>query len=278
MIKKILPVVLMAAASIASVTAQAKEILSLNGSEGKLYAELQRPTPDGEKKTPLVIICHGFTGNCNTKLLTDIADDLQAHGIASLRFDFNGHGKSEGKFQDMTVPNEIDDLKDVIDWASTQPWVADISLVGHSQGGVVVSMTAGELGDSIIKNVVLMAPAAVLRDDALRGNTQGAIYDPWNIQGDYIQLPWGGHKLGKKYIEAAMTLPIYETARRYTGPVLVIQGIRDRIVPYTYAERYKENYRNCELILMPDEDHGLSVNGPEASLIAAHWLEKQLGK
>ena len=74
----------------------------------------------------------------------------------------------------MTVLNEIEDLKDVISWAQAQPWVENISLLGHSQGGVVVSMTTGELGDSIIKNVVLMAPAAVLRDDAIRGNTQGA--------------------------------------------------------------------------------------------------------
>ena len=58
-----------------------------------------------------MILCHGFTANCNTELLTDIANDLQSDGIASLRFDFNGHGKSEGQFQDMTVLNEIQDLK-----------------------------------------------------------------------------------------------------------------------------------------------------------------------
>ena len=52
-------------------------------------------------------------------------------------------------------------------------------------------MTAGELGDKVIKNVVLMAPAAVLRDDAIRGNTQGAEYNPWNFKGDYVELPRG---------------------------------------------------------------------------------------
>ena len=128
--------------------------------------------------------------------MTDVANDLQAQGIASLRFDFNGHGNSEGEFQNMTVLNEIEDLKDVISWAQAQPWVENISLLGHSQGGVVVSMTAGELGENIIKNVVLMAPAAVLRDDAIRGNTQGAQYDPWNFKGDYVELPWGRNKHG----------------------------------------------------------------------------------
>lgn len=255
--------------------AQTKEILSLNGSEGKLYAELQKPATEAEK-LPLVIICHGFTGNCNSELMTDIANDLQKQGIASLRFDFNGHGKSDGEFQNMTVLNEIEDLKDVIYWAKSQPWVENISLLGHSQGGVVVSMTAGELGDSVIKNVVLMAPAAVLRDDAIRGNTQGVQYDPWNLKEDYVELPGRGLKLGRRYIETAVNLPIYETASRYTGPVLVIHGTHDRVVPYTYAERYQQIYQNCKLKLIPDEDHSFSKNTAEAALYASDWLSKQI--
>ena len=256
-------------------SAQTKEILSLNGSEGKLYAELQKPVT-GAEKLPLVIICHSFTANCNTELLTDIANDLQEQGIASLRFDFNGHGKSEGEFQDMTVLNEIEDLKDVISWAQSQPWVENISLLGHSQGGVVVSMTAGELGDKVIKNVVLMAPAAVLRDDAIRGNTHGAQYDPWNFMGDYVELPGRGLKLGRKYVETAVNLPIYETAWHYIGPVLVIQGTHDRIVPYTYAERYQQGYKDCTLKLIPEEDHSFTKNTAEAALYASDWLSKQI--
>lgn len=274
--RKIIFAALIASASTFGTMAQNSQVLTLQGSQGKLYAELQRPMSESSARQPLVIICHGFTGNCNTELLTDIANDLAAHGISSLRFDFNGHGKSEGAFQDMTVPNEIDDLKDVISWARNQPWVGKIALVGHSQGGVVVSMTAGELGDSVISDIVLMAPAAVLRDDAIRGNTQGARYDPWNLKGEYVELPWGGFKLGRKYIESALNLPIYETAWQYDGPVLVIQGTHDRIVPYTYAERYKEGYKNCTLKLIPDEDHSFRKNTAEAALYAADWLIKQL--
>lgn len=176
----------------------------------------------------------------------------------------------------MTVLNEIEDLKDVIKWAQQQSWVENISLLGHSQGGVVVSMTAGELGDKVIKNIVLMAPAAVLRDDALRGSTMGAQYDPWNMTAEYIQLPFGGLKLGRQYIETAVNLPIYETAFNYDGPVLVIHGTHDRVVPYTYGERYNQGYRHSAMKLIPGEDHGFSVNTAEAALYASDWLTKQL--
>ncbi len=113
--------------------------------------------------------------------MNSLAQSITSQGMATVRFDFNGHGRSEGEFKNMTVLNEIDDLKDVIAWAQRQPWVKDISLVGHSQGGVVVSMVSGELGDKEIKAEVLLAAAAVLRDDALSGSTFGSSLDPWNF-------------------------------------------------------------------------------------------------
>lgn len=267
-------IVCMAILSAFGLFAQQPTTLELKGSQGNLYALLQRPDTSG--KMPLVILCHGFGGDCQSGLLQDIANNLYRDGIASLRFDFNGHGKSEGLFQNMTVLNEIEDLKDVIKWAQQQSWVENISLLGHSQGGVVVSMTAGELGDKVIKNIVLMAPAAVLRDDALRGSTMGAQYDPWYMTSEYIQLPFGGLKLGRQYIETAVNLPIYETAFNYDGPVLVIHGTHDRVVPYTYGERYNQGYRHSAMKLIPGEDHGFCVNTSEAALYASDWLTKQL--
>ena len=271
---KVILFVFMVLFSVIGLFARQSEEFELKGSEGELFAILQRPDTVGP--TPLVILCHGFGGNCQAQLFIDIADDLCRSGIATLRFDFNGHGKSAGLFQNMAVLNEIEDLKSVIGWARKQSWVADISLLGHSQGGVVASMTAGELGDKVIKSLVLMAPAAVLRDDALRGNTMGALYDPWNMTSEYIQLPFGGLKLGRKYIETAVNLPIYETALKYEGPVFILHGTHDRIVPYTYGERYHHGYKHSSIRLLPGEDHAFSVDMAEAARLASDWLILQL--
>ena len=254
--KNIVTLVLVCMALIHSAKAQQTEDLTLQGSKGKLAATLQTPKIEKGKKVRMVIICHGFGGDKERPLLRAIADKLQEAGIASIRFDFNGCGKSEGRFQDMTVLNEIEDAKKVIDYAQKLPWVSGISIVGHSQGGVVASMVAGQLKKSI-KSVALCAPAAVLRDDALRGTTQGATYDPHNIP-EYVDLP-RGMRMGHNYVVTAQTLPIHETAKEYKGAVLVIHGTWDVIVPYTYGERYHQGYKNSRLILLPQVDHIFST-------------------
>ncbi len=276
--KKILITLVTAIIGMFAANARSSDTLRLDGSVGKLFTIINRPATS--EKVPLVIICHGFSGNCQRPFINDLAESIVAQGMAALRFDFNGHGKSDGEFKDMTVLNEIDDLKDVISWAQKQPWVKDISLVGHSQGGVVVSMVSGELGDKVIKAEVLLAAAAVLRDDALRGNTMGAHYDPWNFKGDYIELPHspeaGALLLGKNYVETAIRLPIYETAANYEGPTLIVQGTHDNIVPYTYAERYNEKIKGSELKLIPDENHTFTQTQKETSILVADWLHSKL--
>lgn len=279
--KKLLTTI-MATVTAVGLNAQSSDTLRIDGSVGELYTIVQKPQMKPQEKLPVVIICHGFGSDCNRPLLKAIADDVVEQGMIAIRFDFNGCGQSDGLFQNMTVLNEIDDLKHVIDWARQQPWTENISLVGHSQGGVVVSMTAGELGAGEIKCEALLAAAAVLRDDAIRGNTQGATYDPYNIKGDYVELPrrMDGEtlKVGKNYIETAMNLPIYETAGNYTGPVLILHGTHDRIVPYTYSERYHEKLKNSQIRLISDEDHTFSRTYIESALLVADWLHAQLVK
>lgn len=257
-----------------SAGAQTDSTFYVAGPMGRLASRLQLPASDSGERFHIVILCHGFMGNMGGPLFDGIAQDLLAEGIGVLRFDFNAHGRSDGEFRNMTVPNEVEDALAVVDWARRQPQTRDVSLLGHSQGGVVAAMAAGQLGRKTIKAVVLMAPAAVLRDDALRGNTMGAFYDPWNVP-EYVQLP-SGHQLGRNYIRMALTLPIYETAARYEGPAFIIHGQADRIVPYTYGERFHDVMPRSTIEVIPGEDHGFSADTPRAASLAASWLAETL--
>lgn len=252
------------------------ERVMIQGDHGKLVADLQ--TPDVmPKKCPIVILCHGFTGNRNGGLEVGMAHELEAQGIATIRFDFNGHGESEGDFQQMTVPNEIEDARLVYEWVKADGRFGRIGIAGHSQGGVVTSMLAGQLGKKALKGgVVLLAPAGVLRDDAIRGNVPGQIGEHGNPLDppEYVEV-WG-HRLGRDYIKTAFWLPIYETAAGYKGPACIIHGTGDRTVPYTYGLRFHQQWKKSEWHLLDRFDHGFGPHPEEAVKLAVAFFKKRM--
>lgn len=238
-----------------------RERVTIDGDHGRLAAIIQKPELKQGEQCPMVVFCHGFGGRKEGALFELITDSLQKHGVASIRFDFNAHGESEGKFEDMTVPNEIADAKKVVEYVRDLRYVSKVALVGHSQGGVVAAMTAGELAEAgeSVAAVALMAPAAVLRDDAIRGSTFGKQYNPLDPP-EYVEL-WGpGQRLGRNYIKSAFSLPIYETAAKYQGPAFIIHGNADRVVPYTYGLRFHQQWKGSEFVMQEYFDHGFSQN------------------
>ncbi len=276
MLKFLFGLILAALWLLPSVTFAQSRNVWIDGDHGRLSAVIQ--TPDGQSSYPLVVICHGFTANKNHPMLVKLADYLEAAGIASIRFDFNGHGNSEGRFQDMTVPNEIEDVKHVIEYARDMRGVTSVSVAGHSQGGVVTSMVAGQLGSEEIKSIALMAPAAVLRDDAIRGLLFGNQYDSINLAEYYdFDIGRGNLRLGKNYVVTAQTLPIYETAENYQGPVFIVHGLIDTVVPYTYALRYQEIYHGgAELELLEGFDHSFTQDESVPARLVADYFIRQL--
>ncbi len=251
------------------------DLFYIAGSHGKLAARISLPSMQAGEKVPMVIFSHGFGGDMTFHLFEPLLKNLNQMGVGVLRFDFNGCGQSDGKFEDMTVPNEIDDLINVIAYLRQLSVTKNISLLGHSQGGVVTSMTSGLCGFPQIISEVLLSAAAVLRDDALRGMTHGGHFDPWHLDQESYPVS-GGHSIGRPYIETAKNLSIYETAEKYSGPALVINGMADVVVPYTYAERYHKVLKNSRLELIPGENHTYNYSPEYVIDVVTDWLKNQL--
>lgn len=252
------------------------EQIYVQGPQGKLVATLEKPALKAGERCPIVIVCHGFGGNRDRGTTCMVAQQLSDKGIASIRFDFNGHGESEGRFEDMTVLNEIEDAKCIYQYASSLPWVDTnrIAILGASQGGVVASMAAGELGHTKLAAAVLMCPAAVLRDDCIRGNTMGKRYNPLDPP---VRVDLGNGKvLGREFIKTTFNLPIYETAERFHGKACIIHGTGDRTAPYTYGIRYHQIWPGSEYHQLEGYDHGFKPNPQVAVDIAVDYLGRVL--
>lgn len=252
-----------------SCVAQAEvKYFKIDGARGKLSALIQTPSAE---KYPIVIIMHGFNSSKNMPLLRDVADELEKKGIASVRFDFNGHGQSDGRFEDMTIPNEIEDARKVYEYVRKLPNISAVSLSGHSQGGVIASMLAGELGKDKIRSVALLAPASVLKNMAENGDLFGIKYDAKYLP-PYVDIP-GCCRVGRDYVETAQKLPIYEISARYKGPVLIIHGTADDIVPYSYGEEYHSIYANSDLELLAGLNHNFSESEDKVAKLVSEYIK-----
>lgn len=75
-----------------------------------------------------------------------IADYFTRNGIAVLRYDDHGTGKSEGDFETASMYDFIDDVKGAVKYLKTIPEIdsTKIGLLGHSEGGMIGLVIAAE--------------------------------------------------------------------------------------------------------------------------------------
>lgn len=239
-------------------TAAGARDFKVYGPQGGIAMDITLPKgldPETDK-CPMVILMHGIFSSGNIVPIPALARELADAGIASIRFDFGGHWKSEGKMEHMTVGKEIEDALAIWEYARSLPYVSEIGLLGHSQGGVVASMTAGILESRGEKpaGLVLIAPGSVIQDACRNGRFFGAEFNPADPP-EYVKC-FGIMKLGREYILTTQKLDIYGTAKAYTGPVRLIHGSKDSIVPLSCSEKFVESYdQDAELIVVEGENH-----------------------
>lgn len=251
----------------------------VHGPQGGLAMEVTLPEGFNEDtdKCPMVILMHGIFSSKNIVPIPALARALAKEGIASICFDFGGHWKSEGQMQEMTVGKEIEDALAMWEYAKSLPYVSSIGLLGHSQGGVVASMTAGILasrGESPAA-LVLIAPGSVIQDACKGGRFFGAEFNPADPP-EYVKC-FGVMKLGREYILTTQELDIYGTAKAYTGPVRLIHGSKDTIVPMSCSEKFVETYtQDAELIVVEGENHMITRKLRTVVSNAVSFLASQL--
>ncbi|MCR4965620.1 MAG: alpha/beta fold hydrolase [Bacteroidales bacterium] len=238
----------------------------IKGPEGAIYYKITLPkdfNPNTDK-CPMVILMHGIFANQGINPMPALAKQLAKAGIASIRFDFNGHGKSQGRMQDMTIEKELADAQAVWNYVKSLPYVDGVGLLGHSQGGVIASMTAGRLSEAntVPEGVVLIAPGSVVKDACQNGKFFNARFNPADPPEFVRCLVF--MKLGREYLLTTQQLDIYGTAAAYKGPVLILHGSRDGTVPLRCSEEFLDTYGNsATLQVIKGENHTISRHRKE---------------
>ena len=241
-----------------TVSSASQEELSFKKRGQKIYGVLFRP--DGIKKAPLLIVSHGIGSNHRSGI--PYAEALTKLGYAVYCYDFCGGGrasKSDGKTSEMSICTEEDDLTAVVEGLKNVKGLkkGKVTLLGISQGGMVSALYAGDNPKNVEK-LVLVYPALCIKDDWVTKYPR--ITDMPEIDNSF------GMSLGRAYVEGLYDLDVYGRIARYEGPVQIIHGDQDRLVPVSYSEKAHAAYKNSSFKVMPGAGHGFRGKDQEEAI------------
>lgn len=181
------------------------------------------------------VFCHPFAEEklWTHRVFVTFARQLAALGHPVLRFDYNGHGDSDGVFRDFSVATAQADIGCAIDWLKARTGRSQVSLLGLRLGATLARQVAGTRRD--ITALILWAPivdAGKYMQELLRINltTQMAVYKEIRFDrealaatlraGDTVNVD--GYEIGWSLFEQMSTLKLSE-ASPFGGPCLALQ-------------------------------------------------------
>jgi pimeloyl-ACP methyl ester carboxylesterase len=210
---------------------------------------------------PVVVWLGGFRSDMMATKAGHIVEWGERAGQAVLRFDYSGHGESDGRFEDGTISDWLEDALAVIRAHGGEGPL----LVGSSMGGWIALLAARALAAEgrAPHGLVLIAPAPDFTETLMWERFSSEVKEA--IERD------GVHQLPSQYAHepTPITRALIEDGRRHLllgspfrvgAPVRVLQGMEDPDVPWQHAMTLVEHLAEDDVIvtLIKDGDHRLS--------------------
>lgn len=208
-------------------------------------------------KGPSFIWCGGLRSDMEGGKAIHLHEWAAQKGYGYIRFDYFGHGASSGDFEHGHIGRWRDDVISVID-ALTD---GDVILVGSSMGGWA-SLLAAMTRPARVKALLLIAPAPDFTqklmwqkfgEDIRRQIKQEGVYYEPSPYGDPLPI-------SKILIEESAKYQILDGTIGFSGPVRILQGMKDEPVPWRHALKIVDALEsdNVEVTFVKDGDHSLS--------------------
>lgn len=142
-----------------------QEEISFNNPKGGNQLSGTLTMPSSGKATKIVVLISGSGPQNRNEEIAQFnhrpflvwSDWLTRHGIAVLRYDDRGVGKSTGVFNNSTSADFADDAEAAVNYIKSRADLNKlaIGLVGHSEGGMIAPMVASR--NASVKFIVLLA-------------------------------------------------------------------------------------------------------------------------
>lgn len=212
---------------------------------------------NSNKTDKIVIMCHGIRGNkdeCGAFI--KLSEELLKIGYSSFRFDFNGHGESDGLDKDMTITKEISDLETTVNMLQEKGY-KEIVLLGGSFGAGIVSLFPFEKYNNV-KAIVLWY-GCLDYDYARFGN----LFTEENMKqaeknGYYISKSMNTgeeFKFGLELFKETYQYKPYESLKECNLPILFVHGDKDSALPFKLSETVSKQCSNSIFKRIKNGEH-----------------------
>lgn len=215
---------------------------------------------------PWTVFLGGFMSDMTGTKACALDAFCRAERRAFLRFDYRGHGASEGAFTDGTIGAWVEDALAAVDALTEGPVV----LVGSSMGGWIMLHVALARPERVAGLIGLAAAPDFterLMNEEFDAATRAALLRDGlvHVPSDYDDEPYPITRAliedGRRRLLLGAPIPI-------RCPVRLLQGMRDRDVPWrtalTLADRLVSD--DVEVTLVKAGDHRLSTEADLARL------------
>ena len=214
-------------------------------------------------KAGVVWLC-GLKSEMTSTKATALAGWARAQGVDCLRFDYSGHGQSEGRFEDCTLGCWLEEAHAAFSALTSGPQV----LVGSSMGGGIALLLLRALMAEApeeaerVKALALVAPAWDMADliwtnlpeSARREVLEKGVYLRPSHYGD------GPYPITRAFIEEGRRHRIADRPFDPGRPVHIVHGLLDPDVPWEHTLDLVAHLFGdwTRVSAVPDGEHRLS--------------------
>ena len=246
-----------------------KQYIYLDNGE-KIYYEISNSVSD--KQNSIVVLCHGFSSSMFSKTNCFLKTYLEKFHIPTIAFDFFGHGKSSGKFEDLTISQCVYDIQSILSFLRNEKGYKKIGIIGSSFGGLT-SLIAASLIEDVVCALGLIAPITDPKNATkIIAHHLGINLDEWMND----EIPYDENKR-LKYSFYQDAYSIRYSLDNIKVPLLIAHGTNDYVVPVTESERIFWTKDNCFLLSVRNIEHGFQDTPEYRSLlmlVASFVVEK----
>jgi pimeloyl-ACP methyl ester carboxylesterase len=201
-----------------------------------------------------------------------------SQGRGCIRFDYSGHGESDGAFIEGTIGRWLEESLAVYRQFAQGPQV----VIGSSMGGWLALLLAARLRElkgsapqnASLAGIVLIAPAVDFTEELMWKQFPDSIKREieqkgfWLRPSEYSEAPY---PITKRLIEEGRKHLLLGGMIETGCPVHILQGVKDPDVPWRHAEQLLTRFARDDVVLtlIKDGDHRLSRLEDIERLIAA---------